>query len=228
MALMKRLYDEGLFNASNTKALFELSCEFCSSTFLKSKKEILSRKIHAKRNKCDYCSIRCLGLSKRKKREVNCAQCGSTVVRAPSQISKNNFCNHSCAATHGQANKTKGNRRSKLEEWVEEQLTTIYPNLVVYYNSREAINSELDIYIPSLKIAFELNGIFHYEPIFGEEKLASIKNNDRRKFAACIEAGISLCLIDCSQHKYVKPKTSQKYLDIIVNIINEQISNLEG
>jgi len=45
----------------------------------------------------------------------------------------------------------------------------LYPDLVIHFNKKDAINSELDIYIPSLKLAFELNGIFHYEPIFGKE-----------------------------------------------------------
>ena len=70
-------------------------------------------------------------------------------------------------------------------------------------------------------MAFELNGIFHYEPIYGEEKLDKIQNNDERKFAACREAGISLCIIDTSSQKYVKPNTSKKYLDIIIEIINK-------
>lgn len=71
------------------------------------------------------------------------------------------------------------------------------------------------IYFPSLKLAFELNGIFHYEPIYGSDKLSSIQNNDHRKFAACHEAGISLCIIDTSKQTYFKPKSSQRFLDII-------------
>ena len=43
----------------------------------------------------------------------------------------------------------------------------------------EAINSELDVYVPSLNLAFELNGIFHYEPIYGEKKLNQILSKYR-------------------------------------------------
>lgn len=125
------------------------------------------------------------------------------------------------AATYNNTHKTHGTRRSKLEPWLEGQLKKLYPDLNMIFNGKDTINSELDIYIPSLKLAFELNGIFHYEPIYGKDKLQSIKNNDTRKFQACIEKGISLCIVDSSQQKRFSPKSSQKYLDIIVNIIED-------
>lgn len=61
----------------------------------------------------------------------------------------------------------------------------------------------MDIYIPVLSLAFELNGIFHYEPIYGEGKLLSIQNNDDRKFQACLEHDIELCIINSSEQKTV-------------------------
>ena len=82
----------------------------------------------------------------------------------------------------------------------------LFPSLEFHFNRKDTINSELDIYIPSLKIAFELNGIFHYEPIYGPEKLGQINNNDERKMQACIEHGIELCLIDVSTLTYFKPE----------------------
>jgi len=82
----------------------------------------------------------------------------------------------------------------------------------------------LDIYIPSLNVAIELNGIFHYEPIYGVDKLGKIQDNDISKSKACIDNQIDLCTIDTSGQKYFKPKTSQKYLDIITNIIKERSS----
>lgn len=118
------------------------------------------------------------------------------------------------------ANKIQGVRRSKLEAWLEQQLLALYPLLEFHFNRKDAINSELDIYIPSLKLAFELNGIFHYEPIFGSEKLGQIQNNDQRKHQACNERGIELCLIDTSSLKYFKPEKAKKYLSIITSIID--------
>lgn len=157
--------------------------------------------------------------------EVKCKQCNSIFKRTPSQIikSQNHFCSQPCAATYCNTHKTTGTSRSKLEIWIEKQLTILYPSLKIIYNSKELINSELDIYIPSLKVAFELNGIYHYEPIHGKDKLNQIQNNDNRKFQACLEHGIELCLIDTSSQKYFKPKSSQKYLDIITQILNGKL-----
>ena len=109
---------------------------------------------------------------------------------------------------------------------METKLTELYPNLDIQYNLKEAINSELDIYIPSLKLAFELNGIYHYEPIHGTERLMKIQNNDNNKFQKCIENGISLCIIDTSSLKYFKEQASIKYLNLIKTIIDEKLQQL--
>ena len=85
----------------------------------------------------------------------------------------------------------------------------------------------MDIYIPQLKLAFELNGVFHYEPIFGSEKLNQIQNNDGRKFQACLERGIELCIVDTSKLNYFKESNALPYLEIVQKIINyKQINNL--
>ena len=68
-----------------------------------------------------------------------------------------------------------------------------------------------------------MNGIFHYEPIYGINKLNQIQENDKSKTKLCHDLKIDLCIIDVSQQKYFTISTSQKYLDIITNIINERL-----
>jgi len=105
---------------------------------------------------------------------------------------------------------------------LEKKLKEKYLSLEIHCNRKDAINSELDIYIPNLRIAFELNGIFHYEPIYGKDKLDKIKNNDERKFQACIENNIELCIIDTSRLLYFKESNAVKYLDIISSLIDKK------
>lgn len=155
---------------------------------------------------------------------LQCLNCNISFYRILSAAKKHNknFCSKSCRATYCNQHKTTGTRRSKLEIYLENQLTLHYPNLEIHYNRKDTINSELDIYIPSLKLAFELNGIFHYEPIYGSDKLDRIQNNDNRKFQACLELGIELCIIDTSNLIHFKSEKADKYLSIIINIIKSK------
>ncbi len=94
--------------------------------------------------------------------------------------------------------------------------------MYISYNDKETINAELDIYIPSLHLAFELNGIFHYEDIFGQ--LEKTQNNDKRKYQACAEKQIGLCVIDTSKQKYWKEGSSNEFLEIITTIIDKKLA----
>lgn len=159
-----------------------------------------------------------------------CQQCGKPVFRREKEIPESGFCfcNKSCSARYSNAHKTTGTRRSKLEKWIELELKKRYPTLEIHFNKNEAISAELDIYIPSLKLAVELNGIFHYEPIFSEEKLEKIQNNDQRKLQACAERGISFCVIDTSSQKIFKEKTSLRFLEIITTLIDGKLGSLKA
>jgi hypothetical protein len=99
----------------------------------------------------------------------------------------------------------------------------LYTTVDIHFNRKDTIGSELDIYFPSLRLGIELNGIFHYEPIFGQDKLDKIQVNDTNKYKACLDNNIDLCLIDVSDFKHFKPIKAQKYLDIIINILKERL-----
>jgi hypothetical protein len=210
----------------NDKLLLE--CEMCQNKFTKTKESINQALYNPNsKNKLKFCSNTCTSKANLKKIKLSCTYCGNDIFKTPSELKKsksgNYFCSKSCTTTYNNKNKTSGITRSKLEIWLEEQLTLLYPNLPIDFNKKDAIGSEFDIYIPTLNLAFELNGIFHYEPIFGVDKLDKTKLNDISKSKACFDAKIDLCIIDTSAQKYVKPSTSQKYLDIINNIIKERL-----
>ena len=202
--------------------LINFVCHQCQTPFTRSSGNVSHWRKHP--NCKMYCGTKCQAIGKILKIKTQCTHCQKEIHRTPGSTvkSKNLFCGQSCVATYNNAHKIKGIRRSKLEVWLEGEFARLYPDLQIYYNRKDAINSELDIYIPSLQLAFELNGIFHYEPIYGEEKLRSIQNNDTRKFQACLEKGIELVIVDSSQLRYFKPKNAAKYLNIICSIIDRK------
>lgn len=223
---MKKLFTDIEYLNSNYSNKLPCQCYQCNKTFYITKKRISESLYDTHNTKAKFCSRKCVNLAYNKTLTLTCSNCETIFNKKYNQYkrskSSNHFCSRSCAATFNNKHKLYGTRRSKLEIWIEEQLTILYPNLDIKYNESNIIGSELDIYIPSLNIAFELNGIFHYEPIYGVDKLEKIQENDKSKTKACHDAKIDLCIIDTSTQKYVKPKTSQKYLDIITNIINQR------
>lgn len=231
---MKPLYTQQEFENAKVNDTLKLICYHCNNLFNKKKKFIqlnLKKHINILTNNhyegsCKFCSKNCQTQAQLRKQDVNCKNCNSLFKKKLSEIKKysNHFCSRSCAGTYNNTHKTHGTRRSKFEIYLEEQLILLYPKIQIDFNKKYAINSELDIYIPSLKLAFELNGIFHYEPIYGPEKLAQIQNNDQRKFQACVENNIELVLIDSSTFTYFKPERANKFLNIIINIINSKLA----
>lgn len=218
------------FLAAKSREKLPLECEHCHKTFYIQKRyivDLLNGTIYAGRLK--YCSRTCKYdvQNKGQNKQIYCLQCGKLFYKYESHINKiksgHHFCSLSCAGTYNNTHKTKGSRRSKLEVFLEQELTRLYPQLEVHYNRKDAINSELDIYVPSLNLAIELNGIFHYEPIYGMEQLHRKQNNDNRKIQACIEKNIEFCIIDVSSLSYFKEERAIKYLNIVTDIINNKI-----
>jgi len=203
----------------------QVICDYCNQPFFR----CLSKYNQDTKNGWrQFCSRECQWLGQDRKKHIPCDWCSTIFIKRASQIrkTKNHFCSRSCSASYSNQNKTKGNRRSKLESWLESQLSVLYPTLEIHYNRKDAINAELDIYIPSLYLAIELNGILHYEPIYGEDKLSQIQTNDERKFKACVEKGIELCWLDTSSFNHFKIDKAQKYLQTVIQLIDNKFAHL--
>ena len=142
-----------------------------------------------------FCSRSCRYGYQGKGKEFLCAQCQKLILKTPAQIRQtksNVFCSKSCAAVYNNRHKHRGIRRSKLEVFIEERLRQEFPQIKLQCNTHDAIDTELDLYFPELRLAIELNGIFHYKPIYGEEKLKRIQEIDKQKLRRCMKAGIKL------------------------------------
>jgi hypothetical protein len=206
---------------SNGKRLcYLITCDNCGELHYKAQCEILRG---LRRNKKFFCSRECDSKYQSTKQEVTCANCSINFLKVLSQIAKtkNNFCSKSCAATFNNKNKSFGTKRSKIEMKIEEMLLIEYPDLLFCCNQKDTIGSELDFYFPILKLAIQINGPLHYQPIYGQKKLDQIRRMDKEKRLACQIQNIKLVELDCSEDKYLNKKKIEERLNQIRIILEE-------
>jgi len=68
-------------------------------------------------------------------------------------------------------------------------------------------------------LAIELNGIVHYEPIYGKDKFQRIQDNDKQKGLRCYEQGIELAIIDVSACGRLTQTNKEKYYAIVKELL---------
>lgn len=199
-----------------TKDRVNLKCDGCGNMFTRIKSECRDGKLN-------YCSNKCRPRSHGLK-TYNCLTCNSEVKRYFSLVVKNKnvFCNNSCSAIWSNKNRNQSTTsRSKLEKWLEEKLKSEFTDLFFLFNNTTNIGMELDIYIPTLKLAFEINGIFHYEDIFNNGLLTIRQKLDEKKKQLCLSNGILLIEVNTMEQKNFTEKSSLKYLDMITEKIKQ-------
>jgi very-short-patch-repair endonuclease len=179
-----------------------LVCDQCNTEFK-------PNKMKAQR----FCTYKCYKVSLEKPKKF-CKNCNNKIT---SKWAKD-FCCRSCSTSFNNKKRDYGYRRSKLEEYIEEVVSE-KTNRTILFNNKTIIGSELDIYVPDLKLAIEIQGIFHYQPVFGEEKFNSIKRNDAVKRKKCKELGIKLVEINTCEQNQFSIESSKKYVDFILELI---------
>lgn len=180
--------------------LVPLICRRCETSFVKKKNEIQN---HLRRGRNIYCSRSCNSQARNEKHNhgsslVICEWCIKEFRKGNAEIKKtqHSFCTKSCSAQWRNANKTSGYRRSKMEIFIEERMKSDFPELTIYTNHRKLLGLELDFYIPELKTAIEINGILHFQPIFGTTKLKRIQELDSLKKDLCVKLDINLIILE--------------------------------
>jgi hypothetical protein len=177
---------------------YKLICTLCKNHF--------DRPSHYKKREKPFCSHTCSDSYRITLRELECLWCNKKTTRRPSEIRGNIFCDKSCAASYNNTKRRKS-RRSKCEKLLFNLILEEFPYLDILPNDKTLLDGyEADIAIPSLKLAIEWNGIVHYKPIYGEEKLTKIKQIDGEKLVVANSKNINLIVIPdlVSKECYVK------------------------
>lgn len=211
----------------NKPSIITLTCDHCGAIF--QRKGATYRQQIKRGTTAQYCSRNCYTKAKTDPPvSLTCENCGESFVRSACKTkrTKNHFCSSACWSKsellkrNGKSsidilNKiSKFGRRSKLEKWIEEKLRQRFPKLGIKPCDRQTLNGlEFDLYFPELSLAIEFNGIFHYKPIYGLQRLEEAQKNDKMKVKLCIEKEIDLWVIDTSTYINFKPKTAEKFLE---------------
>lgn len=196
---------------------YTLNCDECKKEFQRSAQN-MSR--HAQK-KNTFCSRECSKAFMSHKIQIKCSQCGVTRDTILSQHlrskSGESFCSRSCSAKFNSKYR-KGTRRSKCETLLFNMLVDEFPQLEILSNDRLTLNGlELDISIPSLKLAIEWNGIVHYKPIYGQAKLDKIQDKDIAKLQLANKLDINLIVIPDLVSTELRVKEAFEKIKTIIN-----------
>ena len=164
--------------------------------------------------------------------EFICTNCANEFSREKRQVSssiaknvKNYFCSRSCNVSYNNKHKDHGDMRSSIEIWIEGRVRELFPQLEVHFNRKDAIEAELDIYVPSLRLAFEVNGRSHYEPIWGEDVFSKTLLNDQAKVEACKRLGIELIVVDAGKFSAIKKDPNfEKIVYSVIDVLRARVN----
>lgn len=188
-------------------------CEYCGELVLKYKSHLVGK---------IFCNRTCSGKAStlnpnfNKKILVPCTKCGigkkqSDLYSRKTKIPRNSFCSKHCKGTYD-STVPKGihdpsssfiRRRSSLELFIEDKVKSYFPYIELILNNRSILlGLELDFYIPDLNLAIEVNGIVHYEAIYGDDLFTKIQEKDNRKIQLCEEKKIDLITVKSTVRFY--------------------------
>ena len=203
---MKMLVNQKTFESLRSRDKVPLKCSVCSETFYATKNQVQVVLKGVGSHTLAFCGKQCANKAAEKRYKttvIKCDFCGKEVKRPPSAIAKHplQFCSLACSMRYNNKHKRTGKtNKSAGEGYLASLISADFPGLVIERNDRSILPSglEVDLLIRSLNLAIELNGPFHYFPIFGDAKLADTQNADIRKQNEIHEIGFRLITINAS------------------------------
>lgn len=207
-----------------SKQKLELICPQCNKKFTNTVAQLRGKRNKGAKN--IYCTSKCSSEAQRtdysKDFIVKCDNCGIDVTRKGVQLklSKFHFCTPSCKASYYHKANAMGEHRSLLEEKLEEHVKNTYPRLKMILNDKEQMRGlELDIYLPEISLAIEVNGPAHYIPIWNDETLLRTQKNDIIKKNRCRKKRIRLLTISetINYNNDNSLETFEKYIKPIID-----------
>lgn len=220
------LFCSNVCRKGNDEIIPNVECMHCHTIFYKKPSNIRRCPNH-------FCSTKCHKkyynklLDHGQEIDLECKWCGVTFIRNKSlaKRQKVHLCSYKCSSHYKESVSRKGKNRSKFELYTEERLIKDYPYLSFKFNDKTMIGRELDIFIETLDIAFEINGPYHYKPIKGFPALNKTICNDIRKICDCERNGISLHILDISNMRGATNSVFDEYYKDIKQIIDTALTN---
>lgn len=83
------------------------------------------------------------------------------------------------------------------------------------------VKLQVDLFLPSIKTAIEVDGKSHFQPIWGEEHFNKVKAADKRKNSFLIQNGYNIVRI-----KAVASKTTPAYCRLIYQLLTEELEKI--
>jgi hypothetical protein len=200
-------------------ARVEINCMWCGILFSKKQSLFSYRENH-------FCSRLCSSRFQDKKHNVECFVCGKHFRKSKYQSEKRprHCCSSECVKVLNNNFKDWASNRSKLELAIENHLGVIFSGLDIRYNKTD-MGYELDIFIPDLKLAIEINGIYHYENIFKNNRFERTQQIDNEKVDKCRELGVNLFVINVSKDRGEKIKAQR--ISEVEKIVRDRIIELD-
>jgi len=119
---------------------------------------------------------------------------------------------------------------SKLEHYLLEQL--IKDGYKVDFHKEQILSNtklQIDLFLPTMNIALEVDGPSHFLPVWGDEVLAKNQKYDKKKTGLIIGKGLKLIRIK-QTHDFSKSRASmlyEKVLKAIKKIDDSKIKSIE-